>query len=388
MTTLAGVRIHPGFFKQRTFKEGPRASAGTSFKVKRTVVHKPTNPRAKHAMPALAIFAAIASIGPAVAAVGAIAGGAAITAGAIFSVITAVGAVTAAIGAVTGNEKLVKYGGILALVGGIGSFANNAGFFGSGSEGASGAASTTAGSPPMGDMGGATASGPSTGIAADGTLMMDGAGVAAAPDSGLISANMPTAPMPEYAAPSPAVQAPIGQAPVVDPQALATSTVDAGAASGTTANPMITTPTTPAAPKPGMMGAFGEADNMPSPFSSSGPSQAASGATQGVNLDPAKGINLNPSKGLFDGAFDKVSAFMKPVNQWTKDNPMLSSAILGGLSSAADPSNRALREAQTKQLQANTAMTDQMRLNQSGVGGLIDWSKIFKTATPPVKTGK
>jgi hypothetical protein len=52
-----------------------------------------------------------------------------------FEVVAAVGAIASGIGAITGNEKLMKIGGIAALAGGVGMFAQGKGWLPSGESG-------------------------------------------------------------------------------------------------------------------------------------------------------------------------------------------------------------------------------------------------------------
>lgn len=153
------ITLQPGFLKyhqdKTTAKDGPRIGASPTGRVKKSVVHAPTEPRAIHAMPIVPI---IAAIGSAVAGYGVVTAGiGALAAGSVGAMIVGgammVGAALTVVGVVTGNEKLMKVGGILSLAGGIG--AGVAGLMGA----ASGAASGAAGAIPMAEMAGPTATG-------------------------------------------------------------------------------------------------------------------------------------------------------------------------------------------------------------------------------------
>lgn len=112
---INGLTIpHPVVFARRE-RELPRVGAGTSARVKPTVVHKPSNPRAKYAMPIIPIVAAIATI----------AAGATVAAGVGIAAMVAggammIGGALVIIGTITDRPNLVKWGGILSIAGGIG----------------------------------------------------------------------------------------------------------------------------------------------------------------------------------------------------------------------------------------------------------------------------
>lgn len=118
------ITLQPGFLKyhqeKTTAKDGPRIGASPTGRVKKSVVHAPTEPKAIHAMPIVPIIAAIGSavagFGIATAAGASI--GAMIAGGAMM-----VGAALTVIGVVTENQKLMKIGGVLSLAGGVGALA-------------------------------------------------------------------------------------------------------------------------------------------------------------------------------------------------------------------------------------------------------------------------
>lgn len=122
---INGLRIpHPATFKRREV-ERPRISAAPPmFQVKRTETARPPNPRAIHAMPVIAIVAAIGSIAAGAAGAAALVAGT-VTLTTVLAGAMVVGGAMTLIGAATGNQNLMKYGGILSAVGGIGTLGLN-----------------------------------------------------------------------------------------------------------------------------------------------------------------------------------------------------------------------------------------------------------------------
>ena len=156
------LTLQPGFLKyhqdKTTAKDGPRIGASPTGRVKKSVVHAPTEPKAIHAMPVVAVIGAIVSFS---AGAGIVAGGiGAIAAGSMAAMVVGgammVGAALTVVGVVTGNEKLMKVGGILSLAGGIG--AGVAGLMGA-AGGTAGAAGATAGLEAAQGVGAAAADG-------------------------------------------------------------------------------------------------------------------------------------------------------------------------------------------------------------------------------------
>ena len=149
------ITLQPGFLKyhqdKTTAKDGPRIGASPTGRVKKSVVHAPTEPKAIHAMPIVPIIAAIGSavagFGIATAAGASI--GAMIAGGAMM-----VGAALTVIGVVTENQKLMKIGGVLSLAGGVGALALGA--MGGLTSAATSTAEAAAGAVPMAEMAGAT----------------------------------------------------------------------------------------------------------------------------------------------------------------------------------------------------------------------------------------
>ena len=149
MNTLP-IRLYPGFFNQKSRSTEHRLGSYVSTsKTKPTVTIRPSNPRAIHMMPVLAIVAAVGSIIGGVAAVGAATG----IIGTVLAGAMIVGGAATLIGVATGNQNLVKYGGILAIAGGIGLAGMN--LLGETSMASSQTAGlSNAANPPMADMAG------------------------------------------------------------------------------------------------------------------------------------------------------------------------------------------------------------------------------------------
>lgn len=156
MNTLP-IKIYPGFFnKQPRIAEHRVSVSPASFRAKPTTTERPSNPRAIYAMPIVAVVMAVGSIAGGAAA---IAAGTAVLGSVALGTVLAgamiVGGAATLIGIATDNKNLVKYGGILALAGGLSLAA--AGAFG-GLTTDAGLGSTTgidvAGGPPMSGMAG------------------------------------------------------------------------------------------------------------------------------------------------------------------------------------------------------------------------------------------
>lgn len=212
---INGLRIpHPATFKPRT-RAPSHASVQPMFHVKRTVTIKPQPLRAIHAMPVIAIVGAIGSI---VAGVGAVAAATSVV-GTVLAGAMIVGGAATLIGAATGNQNLMKYGSILSAVGAVGTAgmslfggadtaasagvgagaqsANTPGISGADVIAADNAASTAA--TPLAAPQAITPNVPS-GILADGTLTVDGAGV---PASGVLASPAPAPAVAQPAAVTP-----------------------------------------------------------------------------------------------------------------------------------------------------------------------------------------
>ena len=295
-------------------------------------------------MPIIAVVAAVVAVSEAVA----------VTA-TVFEIITAVGAVAGAIGAVTGNKTLMKIGALVGIVGGIGTLADSAGLFGAGAgaDVAGGAAGATDGVMQMGTaenagaIGAADAVGGGSGVVATPLaatpepigIPTDGAfGSTSLTGSEVSSAVTPGAPI---ATPTPAATLP-----------------DAGAIPSANAStaPVSTSPV-PTNP-------------MPTQFATTGSEEALNGNSMlGGHAAQLPATGATPSSSWFDTATD----VFKGVAGFANANPNAAAMILQGISSAADPSARAVREAQARGLNANAGYTEQETKNMNGVGGAIQW---------------
>lgn len=259
------------------------------------------------------------------------------------------GAVTAAIGAVTGNQKLIKIGSIIGIAGAVGGFASSAGLFGdAAAAGATDAATQVSGNPtgfegntPIGTPPGET------------TTTTGGTGMSAQPTTPVtppVDTPTPTVP------PQPASE-------VVPPEP--------------NASPL----TAPPATASNLGGAAPTAPDPTAPVdtnAATGTYMKSDGTTGSATSNDAMTQFTTPT------TFDKLMGTFNSLGKYAKDNPMITSSILSGISSAADPSQRNLRDAQANSLNTNAAMTAQMMQNQKGVGGIIDWSKVFPGGIKPV----
>lgn len=148
---------------------------------------------------------------PVIAVMGAYMGASALAAGGLtaFGTIAAIGSIVSGIGALTGNESMMKIGGIAALAGGVGAFAQGQGWIGGdagageasnikamtnttapGMESVNPSETITAGQAGMGGAEGATA-GMESGMAQNIT-QTNSLASGAAPGGGLIDATSPT----------------------------------------------------------------------------------------------------------------------------------------------------------------------------------------------------
>ena len=370
MSTIAGVRILPGFFKvkRQTNERRVGADPGSSFKIKGTVVRRPRNPKAKYAMPVIAVVAAIVSVAGAASAVGAVVAGAALTASTVFAVIGAVGAVTAAVGAVTGNAKLLKIGAVIGLVGGIGSFATSSGIFGSDTL-ASGATQTGADTIAPEAASNASSSQPIGGI---NTIVPPDASAAITPPAapGMIGD---------------ATQAPVNQAaPAIDPSAVAPTTTGDVSNAATTAMPIDTqAPISTTAPAAANNGA------LPDGLLADANSPVAGGVGDSykfANGENTPGIMPKSDFGSLSKMFSKLGDLGSSAADWVGKNPGPASMLFQGVSNASDQTQRDLRTAQAGYYNSEAAITNQRRTNMAGVGGVIDWSKVFTSRAPVAGT--
>jgi len=87
------------------------------------------------------------------------------------------------------------------------------------------------------------------------------------------------------------------------------------------------------------------------------------------NQLPSSAVD-NPTTGA--GAFDKLSGMFNGLGKFVAGNKELSAMILSGFQNAADPSQRNLRDAQSAQLQAQTANSNFIRAN-SMTTPVVNW---------------
>lgn len=283
MTFIAGVRIHPGFFKESPRRDEPRVGAGpTGMRVKQMATSKPSNPKAKYAMPVIAVVAAIGSFaaGAAIATAAGATIGAMVVGGAMM-----IGGALTIVGTVTGNQNLTKWGNILSIVGGVGAL--GLGVAGALTDAAGATTDATAGLNP-GDAdqalanqtvagGGAGATPPtppaSTGLLADGT-----------------PAPAPGAPVDASANPALASTPAAAPAPAATPATPSTGTPAPGAPSSFTAP----APSTSSAFTPSGTGAF-DTNASAGVFDANGNPIANAGSPTGGFFDSAgKWIKANP----------------------------------------------------------------------------------------------
>jgi hypothetical protein len=279
----------------------------------------------------------------------------------IFTVIAAVGAVVTAVGAVTGNEKLMKIGAVIGIVGAIGGFASGA-FAGASDGGMSGAGLDGA----AGDA--AAGSGGMSGAGLDGA-----AGDAATNSTGMLNAPVeapPVVPPTEVApvASGPAEVVTTAQAPTATPTATGTAVDATKSLEGVTGSGMVDAP-------------------LPDPTANFiDPNNAAAGqnVSSSLNIDTTGGSGtgaISQAAKAPAGAFDKLTDMFSGLGKFVANNKDLSQMVLSGIQSAADPSQRDLREAQTASLNANAAATDQLRRNGLTTNR-VDFSRAFRPPSP------
>jgi len=288
-------------------------------------------------MPAVAVAAAFFAVE------------AAVTVTTVFSVITAVGAVVGAVGAVTGNKDLMRIGMVVGIVGGLGTLASNAGMFGEAAAdiGASGVPDAAAESAANAAAG--------AGDAITGTATT---GMASNAQNAAAAASTPAS-----AVPSPAD---IGGAVTPAP------TVPADAASAVVAAPTVPDATAavaaPAAPT----------DVVAPPPPTPDYSQVGSDIKSTFDSNLQTPIPSVANKGDFENWASTFKDLGKSSMDWANKNPLLASSLMNGIGSAADPSQRNLREAQTNASNANAAYTNTLTNNMNAKIPQIDWSKYFK----------
>ncbi len=296
------------------------------------------------------------------------------------------GAVTSAVGAVTGNKDLMKIGAVVGIAGAIGGYAAGEGFFGMGKD--TGPTNIT-GNPTgyegdipiggsdssgLGNIGGQTL----PEVTPDGMGNFDGAAGVGQPNPNPSSlTNTPDASLPDAA-----MATDNNMAAYTPPSAPDASPNAALGADNNMAGYTPPPAPTPAAPAQTAADAITESAKNPAPSFTNSYQQDPGASVNSIGPGQA-GMGEIPPPGMPGPAttFDKLMAgFSKlgsGVGTFAKENPMLATALFNGVSSAADPSQRALREAQTNNLNSNAGYTDQLKKNQSTVGGTIDWNKLF-----------
>lgn len=258
-------------------------------------------------MPAVAVGAAVWGGASLVAAAATVGGIAAMGWGAI----AAVGAVAAGVGVVTGNQDLIKIGGVMGLVGGVGSLASSQGLLGVAEEG-----------PGIGASSGELASGTAEANAAS----------SAASEPGIIG---------------PTTTIDTGQATGFQADMDAANVVDG--ASAAPATPAAASPS-PAAPA-----------NAPAEQGILGKSALAVPGEAGIGNSASSGWESLPGKMPYGGSggpkgiVSSIMDFADPLLKFGKENQMLTYGLMqtGGsfIQGLFDP----LAEAKKKQLEASTA---------------------------------
>ena len=310
-------------------------------------------------MPVIAVVAAYVAVSAAIATT------------TIFTVIAAVGAVITAVGAITNNQKLMKIGAVIGIVGAIGGFASGAfagasdgGMSGAGLDGAAGDAAS--GTYNVGGTDGGVSSG------------LDGAAGDAGSNTFNTGGGMLNAPVEAPSVVPPAEVAPVASAPT-DTNAVVASPTASQTATGT-----ATDATQSLAPVTGTTAPVDPTITDPT-SSFINPNNAAAGQNVSSSLDLQSGGGgaISGAAKAPAGAFDKLTDMFSGLGKFVKDNKDLSGMILSGIQSAADPSQRDLREAQTANLNANAAATNQLRENGMRTNR-VDYTRLFK---PPTSTG-
>lgn len=324
MTMINGVRIHPGFFKQRVRNPAEHrvSDAPVSARLKPTSIPKPKTPRAMYLMPVVAIIGAIGSFtaGAAIATAAGATLGAMVVGGAMM-----VGAAMTVVGTVTGNQKLAKWGGVLSIAGGIGALGlGAAGMLTSTADAVSSAASTGADAIVNVAGPGELASAGDVANIGSGTIDLAGstAGDLAGGAAGTTAAGTPGA-----------TSGMLGPIDIGQPPVAATEVVASSAA-----------PTAAAAAAPDI----------------SSLSQAAPAANPvaAINVDGMTGDMLGINTSATLPTMPKIAleqpSMWKEFQNWYKTNPelakTLSETVKGGL--AALPTDQS--KAQTAYYQANT----------------------------------
>lgn len=330
-------------------------------------------------MPVIAVVIAIVEVS-AVIEVG-------IAAATVFELAVAAGAVIGAVGAVTGNKTLMQVGMVMGIAGAVGSFASSLGSAAAegaiGSGVAEGATEASIGAN-AGGLDGALSDGANAAALNEAAgvgmttppvaSVVDGANMPLLPESSPLTnattgvsvadgTNMPSIPD----APSPLTNANVGNTPSV-----ADGTNMPPTSSGL---PSLTPPATPTTPSfadvssnsGGLDGAAGDAGTSNSLANGPMKGVAAPTLSNGGAITPNTGV---PSTG--SGAFDSLKDMFGGLGSFVKNNKELAATIFSGIQSAADPSQRNLRDAQGAELQSRANMYDFTRTNGMKVP-VVNW---------------
>ena len=255
----------------------------------------------------------------------------------------------------------------------------------------------------VGSLGGAAEAGASTVAEAGANTAEAGANTAAELNAGATGASdaMGTGAMAADAvAPIPVTSAPVDPMPV-------TPAVDASAPASTItpSNPVANTDVINAGTNPALSNSLGSNDAAlnanatnglstppPSALSANAPTQPppnsydfGTGPDGSTNASSAYNTSGNTSSLLSNnqpvglsppitgaGAFDKLSDMFNGLGKFVAGNKELSAMILSGFQSAADPSQRNLRDAQAAQFQSQTANANFIRAN-SMTTPVVNW---------------
>jgi len=297
---------------------------------------------------------------PLVAIVGAAFGGAALmgTFGtlSVWGTIAAIGAVTAGIGVVTGNQDLVKIGGVMGLVGGVGSLATKAGFLsdvaqagaGSGIDQAANAAAEGASSAPA------------AGAVAQGALAPITTGVQST--GGMLN------------------QAAIDTA---DLQQFGVAQTAAGQAAQS------------AAQTPGLNTALSDnAARIPGQEVATAGGDGTGGLIDQARLDAAGGGQIKAPDGimsLFKGKTDAMLGWAEKNQMFAYGMMQTGGKFLEGLFDSTAGQKKALLEAQTSYYAANAAQNAQQTANMSGPAPIGNTpgarAPLFGTPQPVLNAG-
>lgn len=383
MSYIVGVRIQPGFFNQKKRRVDEYRVGASPVRLKKTATApKPKAPRAKYAMPVVAIVAAVGSF----AAGAAIATAATATVGAmVVGGMMMVGAALTIVGTVTGNAKLTKIGGIVSLVGGVGAL--GLGMAGMLTTGASEAASAGVGAAAAD----ATSNTIISSDAVAGSIADQVGGGAAGYGADVVASALPTpaavsgvaldaaAPM----VPGGMVSAPAAQV-AADAGAGAVSDAAAGAAQMPVATD-ITPPQAGAPSAPAPMQGSGTASGVNTGAGGNTASGVNTGTDGLTNADAAAGVNGGTVTGsnVGPGATSSNGNLFSQYEAWAAKNPNLNKTAgyiansVGGMISGRNPTQ--MQEAQinlyAEQAKLTEAQRQQLLTRMKNMSGVSSWKR-------------